>query len=205
MIQDILTKKYEDVIEQLWLYEKDDVIKVSAIVIEPKKRELGYGTKIMKDIIAYADKKKMTVILTPSSDFGGDKKRLTNFYKGFNFVPNRGVNKDYKYSSTMLRLPENIETDKTNNIKGGLADKMNIKEIAEHHKMKLSDLMLEYTKGIQVEMEHTESKSIAREIARDHLYEDQKYYTKLAKIESQGYTEIIKQRLEQISNGKVDK
>lgn len=201
MIQDILNKKYEDVIEQLWLYEKDDVIKVSAIVIDPKKRELGYGTKIMKDIIAYADKNKQTVILTPSSDFGGNKSRLTKFYKGFNFVPNRGANKDYRFSSTMLRLPENIETDKKNNIKGGLADKLNIKEIAKHHDVKLSDLMPEYKKGIQIEMEHTDSESIAREIARDHLYEDPKYYTKLAKIESQGYTEIIKNRLKEISNG----
>jgi predicted GNAT family acetyltransferase len=205
MIQDILTKKYEDVIEQLWLYEKNDVIKVSAIVIDPKKREMGYGTKIMKDIIEYADKNKMTVVLTPSSDFGGDKKRLTKFYKGFNFVPNRGANKDFRFSSTMLRLPENIESDNTDNVKGGLADNMNIKEIAKHHGVKLSDLMPEYKKGIQIEMEHTDKESVAREIARDHLFEDPKYYTKLAKIESHGYTEIIKKRLEQISNGKVDK
>ena len=33
--------------------------------------------------------------------------------------------------------------------------------------------------GIQIEAEHTEDKAIAEKIARDHLMEDPKYYTKL--------------------------
>ena len=41
----------------------------------------------------------------------------------------------------------------------------------------------EYEKGIKVEMEHTGDKDLAAEIARDHLYEDPKYYTALAKVE----------------------
>jgi hypothetical protein len=36
--------------------------------------------------------------------------------------------------------------------------------------------------GLQVEMEHTRSKKIAKEIALDHLAEDPEYYTKLKKI-----------------------
>ncbi len=38
--------------------------------------------------------------------------------------------------------------------------------------------------GIKVELEHTTSRSIAKEIAKDHLKEDPKYYTKLKKMES---------------------
>jgi hypothetical protein len=38
--------------------------------------------------------------------------------------------------------------------------------------------------GIRVEMEHTDNKEKAKEIAMDHLYEDPKYYTKLSKIET---------------------
>lgn len=34
-------------------------------------------------------------------------------------------------------------------------------------------------------MEHTGSKSIAKEIAMDHLFEDPKYYTKLKQVENQ--------------------
>lgn len=36
-------------------------------------------------------------------------------------------------------------------------------------------------RGIEVEMEHTNSKTKAKEIAMDHLVEDPKYYTKLDK------------------------
>jgi hypothetical protein len=41
----------------------------------------------------------------------------------------------------------------------------------------------ELARGIKVEMEHTSSKSVAREIALDHLHEDSKYYTHLSKVE----------------------
>jgi hypothetical protein len=36
-------------------------------------------------------------------------------------------------------------------------------------------------KGVSVEMEHTKDRRIAREIATDHLKEDRRYYSKLAK------------------------
>ena len=38
-------------------------------------------------------------------------------------------------------------------------------------------------KGIKVELEHTSDKSIAEEIAMDHLTEDSEYYNKLEKME----------------------
>lgn len=39
-------------------------------------------------------------------------------------------------------------------------------------------------KGIAVEMEHTNDRRIAREIAMDHLWEDPAYYDKLALVEN---------------------
>ncbi len=41
--------------------------------------------------------------------------------------------------------------------------------------------------GIKHELEHTKDKKIAKEIAKDHLSEDPKYYQKIAKIEEQVY------------------
>ena len=35
--------------------------------------------------------------------------------------------------------------------------------------------------GIRVETEHTDSKTLAKQIAKAHLMEDKKYYTKLRK------------------------
>ena len=69
-------------------------------------------------------------------------------------------------------------------VKGGMSDNMTLSDIAKHHDIELAELEAEYAKGLKVEMEHTSDNEIAAEIARDHLYEDPKYYTKLATIES---------------------
>jgi len=43
-------------------------------------------------------------------------------------------------------------------------------------------LKSELKKGIAVELEHTRSRRVAREIACDHLTEDRRYYSKLARV-----------------------
>ncbi|MFW9879124.1 MAG: DUF5661 family protein [Candidatus Thorarchaeota archaeon] len=53
--------------------------------------------------------------------------------------------------------------------------------LAEGKKIKFNKKQLR--KGIKVEMEHTNDPAIAREIAKDHLVEDPKYYDKLEKME----------------------
>jgi hypothetical protein len=74
-------------------------------------------------------------------------------------------------------------------VTGGLSDKMSLEDIANKHKIDIDELMPEYRKGIRVEMEHTSDPKISAEIARDHLYEDPKYYTKLATIENESINE----------------
>jgi hypothetical protein len=69
------------------------------------------------------------------------------------------------------------------NFKGGLADNMTPKDLADKHGVPLKQIQSQLTKGTNVEMEHTDTKSKAREIAMDHIYEDPKYYDKLKKIE----------------------
>ena len=68
-------------------------------------------------------------------------------------------------------------------IPGGLSQGMTLKDIAIKHNVQLSNLLDEFKKGYKVEREHTTDTDIAKEIAMDHLFEDPKYYTKLAKIE----------------------
>lgn len=46
--------------------------------------------------------------------------------------------------------------------------------------------------GIKHELEHTQDRDIAEEIAKDHLCEDENYYTKLATIEKAGLLEAGK-------------
>lgn len=69
-------------------------------------------------------------------------------------------------------------------IPGGISGDMSLADIAKKHKVDLEGLDAEYERGIAVEMEHTNDKKVAMEIARDHLFEDPKYYTKLATIEN---------------------
>jgi hypothetical protein len=64
-----------------------------------------------------------------------------------------------------------------------LAKGMDIYDIANMHGVDIDDLDKELQAGIKVEMEHTSDKGVAERIALDHLYEDPKYYTKLATIE----------------------
>ena len=50
----------------------------------------------------------------------------------------------------------------------------------------------EVEKGIRIELEHTDNKDIAKEIAKDHLEEIPDYYTRLIKMEDEAEKEIKK-------------
>jgi hypothetical protein len=66
-------------------------------------------------------------------------------------------------------------------MKGGKADKLTLPKIAKKHKVSIVDLTSQLKLGIKTEMEHTDSRKQAKEIAMDHLAENPKYYTKLKK------------------------
>ncbi len=78
---------------------------------------------------------------------------------------------------------EEYQPVKEDQIPGGLAKGMTLKDIAKHHKISPQTLKNEFIKGYAVEREHTTDVNIAKEIALDHLYEDPNYYSKLSKIE----------------------
>jgi len=128
----------------------------------------------MGDIIDYADKNNMIVTLTASGSYGSAKGRLISFYKRFGFVPNKGRNKDFRFQDTLIREPKTMNEDK---IKGGKADGMSLADIAKHHGVSLDVIKKEYKIGVPIEKEHLDSEEGAEEIAKDHLYEDPKYYS----------------------------
>ena len=73
---------------------------------------------------------------------------------------------------------------KEDEIEGGLSDNMSLSDIAKlHTKDEKKDYKKVYTilkrqlkKGIKTELEHSKSIKVAKEIAKDHLAEDPKYY-----------------------------
>lgn len=116
MIEKILEDKYKDALIGLDIYEDAKSIKLSRIVVNPDYQGQGIGTNILNDLIQYADINKKIVTLTPSSDFGGNKNRLTQFYKRFGFKMNKGVHKSYEYMDTMVRWPKLSENQTTSTL-----------------------------------------------------------------------------------------
>jgi len=84
-----------------------------------------------------------------------------------------------------INLGKKIESIAEDKISGGLGDKDDVKSLASHHDVpeELIELMIDW--GIKVEMEHTDDKEIAKEIAMDHIKEDPIYYVKLKEMESE--------------------
>lgn len=83
--------------------EKGGVITLSKIVVPETTRGTGAGSAAMQSLVDYADATGQHIALTPSTDFGGDKKRLTQFYKRFGFVENKGKNRAFSTSESMYR------------------------------------------------------------------------------------------------------
>ena len=99
-----IKKKYKEDFSKINIYEFED--KISIDLIGAKEKNTGAGTKLMQDICDYADKERKTIILSPSDEFGGNKKRLIEFYKRFGFVENKGKNKEFLIFESMYRLPK---------------------------------------------------------------------------------------------------
>jgi hypothetical protein len=69
--------------------------------------------------------------------------------------------------------------------KGGVANGMTAQDLADKHNLDLATIEKSLAQGQKVELEHTDDKAKAYEIAKDHIFEDPKYYDKLAKIEGE--------------------
>lgn len=78
-----LTEKYPDV--KISVNESPKAIDLHQIVVPEDMRNQGTGTKMMRDLVSYADEKGKSITLTPSGEFGGDPARLVDFYKRFGF------------------------------------------------------------------------------------------------------------------------
>ena len=73
--------------------------------------------------------------------------------------------------------------DEVNKTEGGLAHGKLPEDIAAHHKIDLSTIQAQINKGIKVEREHTSDDVAAEKIAKDHLWENPKYYDYLEDME----------------------
>lgn len=91
----------------------------------------------------------------------------------------------------MIKLKD-ILKEVEDQVKGGLSDTKSVEDIAKKHNVSVDTINTQIKMGIKVEMEHTNDKDVAFEIAKDHLWEMPDYYTKLAKMENES---IIKEAI----------
>jgi hypothetical protein len=87
---------------KLSIFYSNGIIILSKIVIEKESRNFGIGSEVMSKLCQFADQNNLPIALTPSSDFGGSKKRLETFYKKFGFVKNKG----FETRESMIRNPK---------------------------------------------------------------------------------------------------
>lgn len=115
--------------------------------------------------------------------------------------------KEYGDDATAIKVGISAATQKENDLlPGGKSDNMTLEQIAEKHGVKIEELKKQFDKGIKVESEHTNDPAKAEEIAKDHLFEDAEYYTKLAKMEGEkqndtGYTRPVKIKTISVKKG----
>lgn len=123
-IEQELKQKYPDIKFELYLNNKNNTIYLTGFIVPIKMRNQGIGTSFMNDLINLADKYQYTIKLTPSNSYGGNVKRLFDFYKRFGFIRNKGKNRDWTHSEAMYRNPiqENNEemTSKSGNWESGV-------------------------------------------------------------------------------------
>lgn len=164
----------------------DKVWQLSRILVDKSKRGGGVGTGVMREIVRQADAEGAVVTLTPSTDFGGSSvKRLTEFYKRFGFVENKGRNKDFSISDKMYRQP----------VSKGLG-RLPARVTAAHARRALKRIrrakacgitVERLREGMQVELEHRDVTGGAAlktaKIAAAHLCEHPDYYRRLKQVE----------------------
>jgi hypothetical protein len=83
-----------------------------------------------------------------------------------------------------------VQVDK---IPGGLSTDKTLNDFATKYNTTIDVIKQKIKDGAKVEMEHTSDIRFATEIAKDHIWEDLNYYTKLKKVEESVITEVKKE------------
>lgn len=95
---------------------------------------------------------------------------------------------------------ESVESNKQSidEMKGGLADNKTAKDIADKFDVSISKINHQIEIGIKFELKHTDSRSIAKEIAMDHLVDIPDYYTRLTAMEKKAHKKFTNENTKQL-------
>ncbi len=119
--------------------------------------------------------------LMKSKGWGGNISNHIEDFESSDYYSARSIystNEDptMNYVETFHKYMYDLSTG-INEIEGGVADGMTIKDIAKKHNVPIGDIKKELKIGTKIELEHTDSRKKAKEIAMDHLVEFPDYYS----------------------------
>lgn len=119
--------------------------------------------------------------LMKSKGWGGNISNHIEDFESSDYYSARSIystNEDptMNYVETFHKYMYDLSTG-SNEIEGGVADGMTIKDIAKKHNVPIGDIKKELKIGTKIELEHTDSRKKAKEIAMDHLVEFPDYYS----------------------------
>jgi len=72
-------------LESLWMSKKGSNVTIGLISVRRDRRGMGHGQAAMEELVAYADKHKLTLYLKPSSEYGSSLFRLVVWYSSLGF------------------------------------------------------------------------------------------------------------------------
>jgi hypothetical protein len=117
-IEDDLQKEFHEYLEKgpkghpyldIFDYPDRDAIELKLIQISDKYKGQGYGTAIMNKLTKWADRNNKIIVLSPSEI---KTNKLIKWYKEFDFLENKGRNKDFRFMNRMIRYPKGLTRSK---------------------------------------------------------------------------------------------
>ena len=81
----------------------EDVIMLNYLEVNKTHKNSGIGSRIMEDLIKFADNQSFILTLDTTDKFGSSTSRLKEFYKRFGFKEN----KEKRFNKEMVRMPVN--------------------------------------------------------------------------------------------------
>ena len=102
-LQDAIQNEYNEYLRHLIIAEYEDLISFTSIALKDEYKGIGIGTKLMNDVINYANKKGKPIRIEPSNVFGSRKSSIVKFVKKIGFIQDENDRKFYmKYPNNLL-------------------------------------------------------------------------------------------------------
>lgn len=99
-------------LKHLWIFDNgNNMLELSAIMVDKENQKQGAGTGAMNDLTDYADERGLSIVLTPGvkdiHQGTSSRPRLVKFYKRFGFIENKGRKMDFAIGGgKMVRYPQ---------------------------------------------------------------------------------------------------